>query len=79
MEVVDLVLRLREKLVSVVCIDIDNSLILYWFFLTSVFVQIAAASQQIPVDTEVVDKLQSHMDAIIATLPEDLQSVLKSN
>ena len=51
-EIVDLVLRIREKLSS-------------------------AASNDIPVTSEMVNKLQCHMTSIISTLPEDLQTVLK--
>ena len=51
-EIVDLVLRIREKLSS-------------------------AASNDIPVTLDMVNKLQCHMTSIISTLPEDLQTVLK--
>ena len=51
-EIVDLVLRIREKLSS-------------------------AASNDIPVTADMVNKLQCHMTSIISTLPEDLQTVLK--
>ena len=51
-EIVDLVLRIREKLLS-------------------------AASNDIPVTPDRVNKLQCHMTSIISTLPEDLQTVLK--
>ena len=51
-EIVDLVLSIREKLSS-------------------------AASNDIPVTPDMVNKLQCHMTSIISTLPEDLQTVLK--
>jgi len=53
-EIVDLILRLREKIAS-------------------------ASNNQVPVSDEIVKKLQIHLDTIISSLPEDLQSVLKSN
>ncbi|OWF45695.1 protein DENND6A-like isoform X2 [Mizuhopecten yessoensis] len=52
-EIVDLILRIREKLAF-------------------------AASNQIAVSDESLQKLNKHMDNIISSLPEDLQTVLKS-
>ncbi|XP_052780555.1 protein DENND6A-like isoform X2 [Mya arenaria] len=52
-EIVDLILRIREKLKF-------------------------ATSQSIAVKPESVNKLEKHMKAIIANLPEDLQSVLNT-
>ncbi|XP_064604791.1 LOW QUALITY PROTEIN: protein DENND6A-like [Liolophura sinensis] len=52
-EIVDLILRLREKLAF-------------------------ATANHIPVNQKSVDKLQSHLNSIISSLPEDLQSVLDS-
>uniref|UniRef100_A0A8C4RW82 DENN/MADD domain containing 6B n=1 Tax=Erpetoichthys calabaricus TaxID=27687 RepID=A0A8C4RW82_ERPCA len=51
-EIVDLVLKLREKLVK-------------------------AHHQQLPVKEEVLQKLESYIQTIITSLPEDLQAVLK--
>ncbi|ELU00735.1 hypothetical protein CAPTEDRAFT_175751 [Capitella teleta] len=53
-EIVDLILRLREKVVS-------------------------AHNQKIPISSDLVDKLNTHIDSITATLPSDLQTVLKSS
>ncbi|XP_070559229.1 protein DENND6A-like isoform X2 [Ptychodera flava] len=53
-EIVDLILRLRDKLSSV-------------------------SIHQLPVKADRLKQLKVHMEHIISTLPEDLQSILKSN
>ncbi|XP_007908990.1 DENN/MADD domain containing 6Aa isoform X3 [Callorhinchus milii] len=53
-EVVDLVLKLKEKLMQ-------------------------AKQQCLPVKQDTLEKLQMHIDAIILSLPEDLQSILLKN
>ncbi|XP_072027422.1 protein DENND6A-like isoform X2 [Amphiura filiformis] len=53
-EVVDLVLKLREKMVNI-------------------------GTDGLPVKPEVIQRLRTHIESIISTLPEDLQSVLKSH
>ncbi|KAK2167268.1 hypothetical protein LSH36_30g02036 [Paralvinella palmiformis] len=53
-EIVDLILRLREKLAKI-------------------------NENQLPVSNDMLSRLQHHHDMIVCSLPEDLQSVLKSN
>lgn len=53
-EVVDLVLKLKEKLFQ-------------------------AKQQCLPVKQDTLQKLQMHIEAIILSLPEDLQSILLKN
>ncbi|XP_013404768.1 protein DENND6A isoform X2 [Lingula anatina] len=53
-EIVDLVLRLKDKMIS-------------------------AQNNDIPVSMDIVKKLKCHLHSIISSLPEDLQSVLKTH
>lgn len=94
-ETVDLVLKLKDKLVCVFsfiylfifnlnafytstlkqsrlcCVTLRMCLILF-----PLFPQTQAEREQLPVRAETLAKLQSHIDSIILSLPDDLQGIL---
>lgn len=86
MEIADLVLKLREKLVSVVragsttehrsqpdatCdVAVSNRKCAF---------QIKARRQQLQLKHDVLEKLDNFIDSTVSSLPEDLQAVLRTH
>ena len=76
-EVVDLVLKLREKLVrSLYCPAPHSPGRKYVHPLLRLSLQVRAQGHQLPVKEVTLQRAQLYIDTVIGSLPKDLQAVL---
>lgn len=82
MEIADLVLKLREKLVSVFGADYQSQPDATCDAAVSnrkCAFQIKARRQQLQLKHDVLEKLDNFIDSTVSSLPEDLQAVLRTH